>query len=148
MSAIPESHLSNKDLAPTGVERRTWGTYNLAALWIGLSIVITTYTLASGLIAAGMTWWQGLLTVSLGNFIVLIPILLNSHPGTKYGIPFPVFARASYGVYGSNLPALLRALVACGWFGIQAWIGGEGGDNLLRGPLAFWAPPLRRLRGP
>src|SRR3954449_8478834 len=96
MSAFPESHLSNKDLAPTGVERRTWGTYNLAALWIGLSIVITTYTLASGLIAAGMTWWQGLLTVSLGNFIVLIPILLNSHPGTKYGIPFPVLVRSSF----------------------------------------------------
>jgi NCS1 family nucleobase:cation symporter-1 len=93
MSTIADSQLSNNDLAPTGPERRTWGTYNMAALWIGLSIVITTYTLASGLIAAGMTWWQGLLTVSLGNFIVLIPILLNSHPGTKYGIPFPVLVR-------------------------------------------------------
>ena len=97
MSGIAESHLSNKDLAPTGVEQRTWGTYHLAALWVGLSIVITTYTLASGLIAAGMTWWQGLLTVSLGNFLVLIPILLNSHPGTKYGIPFPVLVRSSFG---------------------------------------------------
>ena len=100
MSTIAESHLSNKDLAPTGVEQRTWGTYHLAALWVGLSIVITTYTLASGLIAAGMTWWQGLLTVSLGNFIVLIPILLNSHPGTKYGIPFPVLVRSSFGIRG------------------------------------------------
>src|SRR5262249_15134548 len=95
MSTIASSDLSNKDLAPTGPERRTWGTYNLVALWIGLSIVITTYTLASGLIAAGMEWWQGLLTISLGNFIVLIPILLHSHPGTKYRIPFPVRARST-----------------------------------------------------
>ena len=86
---------------------------------------IPTYMLASGLIAAGMSWWQALLTILLGNIIVLVPILLNSHPGTKYGIPFPVFARAAYGTLGSNVPALMRALVACGWFGIQAWIGGE-----------------------
>src|SRR5258708_18875432 len=88
--------------------------------------------LSSGLISAGMNWWQALCTIALGNLIVLAPILLNSHPGTKYGIPFPVFARASYGVYGSNLPALLRALVACGWFGIQAWIGGRAVDKLVR----------------
>ncbi len=131
MSAIAESHLSNKDLAPTGVERRTWGTYHLAALWVGLSIVITTYTLASGLIAAGMTWWQGLLTVSLGNFIVLIPILLNSHPGTKYGIPFPVLVRSSFGIRGANVAAMARALVACGWFGIQTWIGALALDTLM-----------------
>src|SRR5918995_246595 len=110
MSTIGDSHLSNKDLAPTGVEQRTWGTYHLAALWIGLSIVITTYTLASGLIAAGMNWWQGLLTVSLGNLIVLVPILLNSHPGTKYGIPFPVLVRSSFGIRGANVAAMARAL--------------------------------------
>src|SRR5712672_1268955 len=86
---------------------------------------IPTYMLSSGLISAGMNWWQALITILLGNTIVLIPILLNSHPGTKYGIPFPVFARAAYGTIGSNLPALMRAIVACGWFGIQAWIGGE-----------------------
>src|SRR6476620_12524104 len=127
---------SNGDLAPTEADRRTWGTYDFAALWIGLSIVITTYTLASGLIAAGMTWWQGLLTVSLANFIVLIPILLNSHPGTKYGIPFPVLVRSSFGIRGANVAAMARALVACGWFGIQTWIGALAVDAVM---TAAWS---------
>jgi nucleobase:cation symporter-1, NCS1 family len=139
MSSIAESHLSNKDLAPTDESRRTWGTYNLAALWVGLSIVITTYTLASGLIAAGMTWWQGLLTVSLGNLIVLVPILLNSHPGTKYGIPFPVLVRSSFGIRGANVAAMARALVACGWFGIQTWIGALALDTLMTTLTSGWA---------
>jgi nucleobase:cation symporter-1, NCS1 family len=138
-TAIEDSHLSNADLAPTGVERRTWGTYNMAALWVGLSIVITTYTLASGLIAAGMSWWQGLLTVSLGNFLVLIPILLNSHPGTKYGIPFPVLVRSSFGIRGANVAAMARALVACGWFGIQTWIGALALDTLMTTLTSGWA---------
>jgi len=138
-STIAESRLSNKDLAPTGADQRTWGTYNLAALWIGLSIVITTYTLASGLITAGMTWWQGLLTVALGNLIVLIPILLNSHPGTKYGIPFPVLVRSSFGIRGANIAAMARALVACGWFGIQTWIGALALDTLMTTLTAGWA---------
>jgi NCS1 family nucleobase:cation symporter-1 len=94
--------------------------------------------LASGLIASGMNWWQALLTVGLGNTIVLIPILLNSHPGTKYGIPFPVFARAAYGTIGSNLPALMRAAVACGWFGIQAWIGGEALNTFFANVIPGW----------
>jgi nucleobase:cation symporter-1, NCS1 family len=136
---IADSPLSNGDLAPTGRERRTWGTYHLAALWIGLSIVITTYTLAAGLIAAGMTWWQGLLTVSLGNFLVLIPILLNSHPGTKYGIPFPVLVRSSFGIRGANVAAMARALVACGWFGIQTWIGALALDTLMTTLTSGWA---------
>ena len=131
MSVIADSPLSNDDLAPTTPEQRTWTTYNIAALWVGLSIVITTYTLASGLIAAGMTWWQGLLTVSLGNLIVLIPMLLNAHPGTKYGIPFPVLVRSSFGVRGANVAAMARALVACGWFGIQTWIGALALDTLM-----------------
>jgi nucleobase:cation symporter-1, NCS1 family len=139
MSTIAESHLANKDLAPTNVERRTWGTYHLAALWVGLSIVITTYTLASGLIAAGMSWWQGLLTVSLGNLIVLVPILLNSHPGTKYGIPFPVLVRSSFGIRGANVAAMARALVACGWFGIQTWIGALAVDTLMTTLTSGWA---------
>ena len=139
MSIIDESHLSNKDLAPTGPERRTWGTYNLAALWVGLSIVITTYTLAAGLIAAGMSWWQGLLTVALGNLIVLVPILLNSHPGTKYGIPFPVLVRSSFGIRGANVAAMARALVACGWFGIQTWIGALALDTLMTTLTSGWA---------
>jgi nucleobase:cation symporter-1, NCS1 family len=139
MSVIADSPLSNDDLAPTGPERRTWTTYNIAALWIGLSIVITTYTLASGLITAGMTWWQGLLTVSLGNLIVLIPMLLNAHPGTKYGIPFPVLVRSSFGVRGANVAAMARALVACGWFGIQTWIGALAIDTLLTTLTSSWA---------
>src|SRR3954470_9961923 len=138
MSTIDESHLSNADLAPTGVERRTWTTYNIAALWVGLSIVITTYTLASGLITAGMTWWQGLLTVSLGNFIVLIPMLLNGHPGTKYGIPFPVLVRSSFGVRGATVAAMARALVACGWFGIQTWIGALAVDAVMTAVWGGW----------
>ncbi len=124
-SAVLGSALYNEDLAPIPIARRTWTTYNYAALWISMAHCIPTYMLASGLMNSGMNWKQALFTILLGNTIVLVPILLNSHPGTKYGIPFPVFARAAYGTAGSNLPALMRALVACGWFGIQAWIGGE-----------------------
>ncbi|MFL5515149.1 MAG: cytosine permease, partial [Gemmatimonadales bacterium] len=129
---ITRSPLWNPDLAPTPPERRTWSTYNIAALWIGMSVVITTYTLASGLMEQGMTWWQAMLTILLGNTVVLVPMVLNAHAGTKYGISFPVLCRASFGVRGANLPALLRAIVACGWFGIQTWIGGLALDALLR----------------
>jgi nucleobase:cation symporter-1, NCS1 family len=128
---ISGSPFFNHDLAPVKVSDRNWTTYNYAALWISMAHCIPTYMLSSGLISAGMNWWQALITILLGNTIVLVPILLNSHPGTKYGIPFPVFARAAYGTYGSNLPALMRAIVACGWFGIQAWIGGEALHILL-----------------
>ena len=123
--------LSNADLAPTTRAQRTWGTYNYVALWFSMSMEITTYQLASGLIAAGMNWKQALGTVLLGNLIVLVPMLLNAHAGAKYGIPFPVFIRAAFGVRGANLPALLRAMVACGWFGIQTWIGGQAIHSLL-----------------
>lgn len=129
---IEASPLYNHDLAPVPIAQRNWTTYNFAALWMGMSACIPTYMLSSGLIASGMNWWQALVTILLGNMIVLIPILLNSHPGTKYGIPFPVFARASYGSAGSNLPALMRAVVACGWFGIQAWIGGQAINVLFK----------------
>jgi nucleobase:cation symporter-1, NCS1 family len=122
---IRSSSLYNEDLAPIPASRRSWGTYNYAALWIAMSINIPTYMLASGMIAGGMNWRQAIFTVFLGNVLVLAPMLLNAHAGAKYGIPFPVFARASFGVLGANVPALLRALVACGWFGIQTWIGGE-----------------------
>src|SRR4051812_49633958 len=105
-----------------------------------MAIVITTYTLASGLMAAGMNWWQALLTITLGNIIVLIPMLLNAHAGAKYGIPFPVFVRASFGVRGANIPAVLRALVACGWFGIQTWIGGQAIFSLTQIMLPAAAP--------
>jgi nucleobase:cation symporter-1, NCS1 family len=116
--------LMNADLAPVGPERRTWNWWHIAALWIGMAICIPTYTLASNLVDSGWTWQAAVGAVILGNVVVLIPIALNSHAGTRYGIPFPVFARASFGVLGANVPALLRGLVACGWFGIQTWIGG------------------------
>ena len=139
---IEASPLYNEDLAPVPIAKRNWTTYNYAALWISMAHCIPTYMLASGLIASGMNWWQALLTVGLGNTIVLIPILLNSHPGTKYGIPFPVFARAAYGTIGSNLPALMRALVACGWFGIQAWIGGEALNTFFANVIPGWTTLL------
>ena len=116
--------LINPDLAPVSAERRTWNWWHFCALWIGMSVCIPTYTMASGLIDSGMSWSQAMWTIFLGNSIVLLPMLLNAHAGARYGIPFPVFARASFGVLGANVPALLRALVACGWFGIQTWFGG------------------------
>src|SRR5256885_1931094 len=130
--------LFNEDLAPVPPERRTWGLYNYASLWVAMSVCIPTYMLASGLIAGGMNWWQAIGTIMLGNLIVLAPMLLNAHAGTKYGIPFPVFVRASFGVRGANLPAVLRALVACGWFGIQTWIGGQAVHSMLK---ILWPPP-------
>ena len=130
MSTIDPS-LSNRDLAPTTPSQRTWTTYNYIALWFSMSMEITTYKLASSLIAKGMDWKQALSTVLLGNLIVLIPMLLNAHAGTKYGIPFPVFIRAPFGVRGANLPAVMRAIVACGWFGIQSWIGGTAIHSML-----------------
>ncbi len=124
--------LYNKDLAPISQERRSWGLYNYASLWVAMSVCIPTYMLASGLIAGGMSWMQAIGTILLGNLIVLVPMILNAHAGTKYGIPFPVFVRASFGVRGANVPAVLRALVACGWFGIQTWIGGQAIYSMLK----------------
>ena len=138
-SDISASPLWNPDLAPTPPDRRTWSTYNIAALWIGMSVVITTYTLASGLMAEGMSWWQSMSTILLGNTIVLVPMILNAHAGTKYGVSFPVLCRASFGVRGANVPAILRAIVACGWFGIQTWIGGLALDALFTAAWPGWA---------
>lgn len=124
MSDHAATSLSNADLAPVPVERRTWGTWHIAALWIGMAVCIPTYQMASNLIGQGMNWWQALGVIFLGNVIVLIPMTLNAHPGTAYGIPFPVLLRASFGTRGANIAAVMRGLVACGWFGIQTWIGG------------------------
>ncbi len=126
-----DPQLYNKDLAPTTPEQRTWGTYNYIALWFSMSMEVTTYMLASSLIAGGMNWKQAMGTILLGNLIVLIPMILNAHAGAKYGIPFPVFVRASFGVRGAQIPAMLRAVVACGWFGIQSWIGGQSIDAMV-----------------
>ncbi len=135
------SSLINEDLAPVPSSKRTWGTWNYAALWISMSLCIPTYMLASSLIGGGMNWWQAILTIFIGNTIVLIPMILNGHAGARYGIPFPVFARASFGTKGANIPAMLRAIVACGWFGIQTWIGGESLYNLIRA----WNPSLAEI---
>ena len=121
---MPDPSLWNEDLAPVPRERRTWTWWNVAALWVGMAVCITTYTLAASLIEQGMNWWQATLTILLGNLVVLVPMTLNAHPGTAYGIPFPVLLRASFGTRGANIPALMRGLVACGWFGIQTWVGG------------------------
>ena len=133
--------LLNKDLAPVLPENRTWNTWNYAALWISMSLCIPTYMLASSLIEGGMNWWQAILTIFLGNTIVLLPMILNGHAGAKYGIPFPVLARASFGVRGANIPAMLRAIVACGWFGIQTWIGGFAIYQMLH----VWFPSIENI---
>ncbi len=128
---IQQSRLYNADLAPVPPSRRKWGMWSFAALWISMSACIPTYMLASSLIGGGMNWWEAVLTIFLGNLIVLVPMILNAHAGTKYGIPFPVYCRASFGTLGANIPALMRAFVACGWFGIQAWIGGNAIYKIL-----------------
>jgi NCS1 family nucleobase:cation symporter-1 len=135
------SSLYSEDLAPVPKEKRTWNTWNYAALWISMSLCIPTYMLASSLISGGMNWWQAIITIFLGNAIVLVPMILNGHAGAKYGIPFPVFARASFGVKGANIAAMLRAIVACGWFGIQTWIGGFALYQMLR----LWLPEVAIL---
>ncbi len=144
VSSVDHSPLINDDIAPTKIAQRTWGTYNIAALWISMSACIPTYMLASGLISEGMNWYQAVLTVFFGNLIVLVPMILNAHAGTKYGIPFPVYCRASFGVRGANIPALLRAFVACGWFGIQTWIGGWAIYKIVTIYVPSWdfLPPL------
>ncbi|GMV43019.1 MAG: nitrate reductase [Myxococcales bacterium] len=123
---VPGAHpaLFNDDLAPTRPEQRTWNVWSFAALWVGMAVCIPTYMLASSLMGKGMAWWQAIVTILLGNAIVLVPMVLNAHAGARYGVPYPVFARAAFGVFGANVPAMLRAIVACGWFGIQTWIGG------------------------
>lgn len=133
--------LYSEDLAPVPLSKRTWSTWNYAALWISMSLCIPTYMLASSLIEGGMNWWQAILTIFIGNTVVLVPMVLNGHAGAKYGIPFPVFARASFGVRGANIPAVLRAIVACGWFGIQTWIGGYAIYLMLK----LWIPALETI---
>src|SRR5215468_11013032 len=140
VAALQSSSLFNADLAPVPASGRKWRLGSFAALWISMSACIPTYMLASSLIGGGMNWWQAILTIFLGNVIVLIPMILNAHAGTHYGIPFPVFCRASFGTLGANVPAMLRALVACGWFGIQAWIGG----NAIYKILTVFAPSLAK----
>lgn len=143
---LKSAHFSD-DMAPTTRAQRKWGTKDIAALWISMAACVPTYMLASSLIQGGMNWWQAVLTIFLGNLIVLIPMIANAHAGTKYGIPFPVYCRPSFGLLGANIPALLRALVACGWFGIQTWIGGAAIYQILAIFFPAWRdmPPIQNL---
>jgi NCS1 family nucleobase:cation symporter-1 len=140
-----DSRLSNDDLAPTTPLQRTWTVWNIAALWVGMAVCIPTYTLASGLVAKGWSWQASVGAIALGNLVVLLPMVLNAHAGTRYGIPFPVLVRASFGVSGANLPALLRAFVACGWFGINTYIGGSALAQVVRALFLDGGPPGARL---
>jgi NCS1 family nucleobase:cation symporter-1 len=135
---VSASPYYSADMAPVPRSGRRWGMKDIAVLWISMAACIPTYMLASGLIDEGMNWWQAVLTIFLGNVIVLVPMVLNAHAGTKYGIPFPVYCRASFGVLGANVPAILRALVACGWFGIQTWIGGQAIYTLMKVFVPGW----------
>jgi nucleobase:cation symporter-1, NCS1 family len=146
MAQVRDTAYYSHDMAPVPREKRRWGTKDLAVLWISMSACVPTYMLASGMIDQGMNWWQAILTIFLGNLIVLVPMVLNAHAGTKYGIPFPVYCRPSFGLLGANVPALLRALVACGWFGIQTWIGGAAIYSIVTTIIVNefkpdWQPP-------
>ncbi len=121
---LSASDLYSEDLAPVPPEKRSWSKWHLSALWVGMAVCIPTYLLASYMIGSGMNWLEALIIIGLANLIITIPMVLNGHAGVKYGIPFPVIGRASFGTQGIHLPALVRAIVACGWFGIQTWIGG------------------------
>jgi NCS1 family nucleobase:cation symporter-1 len=148
LTAMPsDAGLANADLLPTHIAQRTWSTYHIASLWVGLSVCIPTYMLAASLVSAGMDWKQAVGTIMLGNLIVCVPMVLIAHAGTRYGIPFPVLARASFGTRGSNVPALLRAVVACGWFGIQTWIGGQAIYTMLHVAIPQWEPPFAQALG-
>jgi NCS1 family nucleobase:cation symporter-1 len=144
---VLKSPYYSPDMAPVPAEARKWGARDLAVLWISLSACVPTYMMASSLIAEGMNWWEGVLTIFLGNCIVLVPMALNAHAGTRYGIPFPVYCRAAFGLRGANVPAIMRALVACGWFGIQTWIGGTALHTMIAAWLPEWkaAPKLAGL---
>src|SRR4051794_25667951 len=144
---VSDSPYYSHDMAPVPRAGRRWGMKDIAVLWISMSACIPTYMLASSLIAGGMNWWQAVLTVFLGNVIVLVPMVLNAHAGTRYGIPFPVYCRASFGIRGANVPAMLRALVACGWFGIQTWIGGEAIYKIFALYHPSWAELPRDFLG-
>ncbi len=128
---VSHGALYNEDLAPTTAAQRTWTWYHFAALWVGMVMCIPSYALAGGLIEQGMSPWQAVTTVLIGNLIVLVPMLLIGHAGAKYGIPYAVLVRSSFGTQGAKLPALLRAVVACGWYGIQTWFGGLAIYTLL-----------------
>ncbi len=130
-----DASLSNVDIAPVEQGKRDWKAISFFSLWVGMAVNIPTYMIAASLVEGGMSWKQAMVTVLIGNLVVLAPMALSGHAGTKYGIPFPVYARASFGIQGAHIPALLRAIVACGWFGIQTWIGGTAIYTIM---LVVW----------
>ena len=136
---IPPSRYAGPDLLPTSLSARTWNTWHFASLWVGMSVCIPTYMLAAALIQSGLSWQAALLAIFIGNAVTLVPMLINGHAGTRYGIPFPVFLRAAFGLRGAHVPALLRGAVACGWFGIQTWIGGLAIHEMLSLLWSNWA---------
>jgi NCS1 family nucleobase:cation symporter-1 len=148
---LPRSQFYNKDLAPVPLEKRTWGYYEYFAMWVGMSVCVPTWMLGASMIAAGFDWITTIFTIFLGNVIVLIPMILDSFAGAKYGIPFPVFLRSAFGLFGANIPALLRGIIACGWFGIQTMIMAYAIDGILmklapsygnlKGTVAFFGLP-------
>ncbi len=121
---VSNSPLYSEDLAPVAVENRTWSKWHLAAIWVGMAVCIPTYLLASYMIKTGLNWYEALIIIGLANLIITIPMVLNGHAGVKYGIPFPVIGRAAFGTKGVHLAAVARGIIACGWFGVQTWIGG------------------------
>jgi NCS1 family nucleobase:cation symporter-1 len=141
LNRIKDSPMYNEGLRPTTRAEHDWTAYNFASLWIGMSICLPTYAMAAGLISLGMNWWQAILTIILGNCIVLIPILLNAHAGTKFGIPYPVYARLWFGSRGAHIPSLARAIIAAGWFGINCWFGGAAIDTLLMAMTGWESVP-------
>lgn len=138
LATPPSGRFASADLAPISVHDRSWGLWHFAALWVGMSVCIPTYMLAAALIQAGLTWQWALAAILLGNAIVLVPMLVNAHAGTRYGIPFPVYIRAAFGLRGAQVPSLLRAIVACGWFGIQTWVGGLAIHEMLTIIVPAW----------
>ena len=145
---LADSKYYNADLAPTNITQRSWTTYHITSLWIGLSICIPSFTMASSLVALGLSPWLAVINVALGNCIILVPIQMNSHAGTKYGIPFPVFCRMTFGVVGAHIPAISRALIACGWCAVQSWIGGAAIVSMVGAVVpSFSAMPSAQFIG-
>jgi len=121
---VSKSSLYSDDLAPVPKSKRTWNKWNLAAIWVGMAVCIPTYLLASYMIKSGLNWYEALIIIGIANLIITIPMFLNGHAGVKYGIPFPVIGRAAFGIKGIHIAAVTRGVIACGWFGVQTWIGG------------------------
>jgi nucleobase:cation symporter-1, NCS1 family len=121
---VSKSPLYSEDLAPVPVNKRTWTKWNLAAIWVGMAVCIPTYLLASYMIKTGLSWIEALIIIGIANLIITVPMVLNGHAGVKYGVPFPVIGRSSFGIKGIHIPAVIRGIVACGWFGVNTWLGG------------------------